>query len=359
MVFHPFGNHLHVQAFGQTHDGLHDGDVGWVGVHVHHKAAVDFEQISAYVLQVRKRGVARAKVIQRHAGAHAAHLVHKLAGVFDVLQGHAFGDFEAQHAQQRMVGVEQRIGRFQKTLVVERCTAEVDTGEPRLHQRVLVRPEPGQGGAQNPKVYFPHAAAGLRGGQQARGRHRRARGPVHAQQDFKVQRGLGRIERQQGLHLQVKARKRRVARQLRNQGEFGLVLQISRRVLLVNHQPIALRLLGLLAGALCGRQRVFDGHVFIHFDHANGPAHIKGACRQVVGLAADGLNQSFAHVRGHGHGRVRKHEHKLITAHAPKPHARGQQGSHAHAHLLQHRVAHAVAKHVVDELETVQVQVGQ
>ena len=257
------------------------------------------------------------------------------------------------------MGVEQRIGRFQKALVVERCTAEVDAGKARLGQCALVRFEPVQSGAQNPQVYFPHAAAGLRRSYQARGWHRRARGAVHAQQNFKVQRRLGRTERQQGLHLQVKARKRRVARQLRNQGEFGFVLLISRRVLLVDRQPVALRRFGLLAGALCGRQRIFDGHVLVNFDYANRPAHIKGAGRQVVGLVGNGLNQPLAHVRGHGHGRMGKYQHKLVATHAPKPHAWRQQGSHARAHLLQHRVAHAVAKHVVDELETVQVQVGQ
>ena len=101
-------------------------------VHVHNKTTVNLDHVGANFLEVGKRGVARAKIIQRHPRANAAHLVDKFACVINVVERHALGNFKAHHVHDMAVVFKQLIHLGEKLRVIERRPAEVDAREMRL-----------------------------------------------------------------------------------------------------------------------------------------------------------------------------------------------------------------------------------
>ena len=61
-----------------------------------HKGAVDLDFVQRQALEVGQRGKAGAEVVQRKAQAQGAQLRHFLNHIVDVLQHHAFGQFQLE-----------------------------------------------------------------------------------------------------------------------------------------------------------------------------------------------------------------------------------------------------------------------
>ena len=62
---------------------------------------------------------------------------------------------------------------------------------------------------------------------------------------------------------------------------------------------------------------------------------------------------------GPGDRGVRENQHKLVSAYPAQVYALGQHVGDAFAHLLQHFVPHVLPEQIIDQLEAVQIQVGE
>ena len=93
---HAFGDHLQAHGVRQRDDGAGDGGVVGVHQHVAHEGVVDLQFGQRQALEIGERGVAGAEVVEREAHAQAAQFGHARDDLVDVLEQHAFGEFDAQ-----------------------------------------------------------------------------------------------------------------------------------------------------------------------------------------------------------------------------------------------------------------------
>ena len=187
-------------------------------VDVDDEIAIDLEDVGRQFLQVRERSVAGAEIVQRDLDAEIAHLVDEAAGVVEVVQGHAFGDFHAQPAGDVDVTPQDVDRILDEALVVERGARQVHADELGVRQAGEVLLDPAQGGGQHPAV--DHAGAPTFFGRRDDGAGRRhaAVALAHAQQHFEVERLVRCLERHDGLHFEEHSFGRVRRRQLRHQG---------------------------------------------------------------------------------------------------------------------------------------------
>ena len=245
-----------------------------------------------------------------------------------------------------------------EALVVQRRARQVHADEAGVGERGRVVLDPGQRGRQHPAVDHAHAAALLGGGDQRTGRADASVLAAHAQQHLEVQRFVRRGQRHDRLHLDEHALGRVRAGQALDQVQLGLAFLEGRRVALVDHQGVAVAVLGLTAGAVGGRDRILHRHPRRDFDQADRAAHVEGLVADPVRGAADAVDDAAADQRGERDRGVRHDDHEFVAAHAPDLLAAGQRQFHALADLFQDLVAGRVAEQVVDQLEAVEVDVG-
>ena len=130
-------------------------------------------------------------------------------------------------------------------------------------------------------------------------------------------------------------------------------------VAFVHHQAVLASGLRFAAGAVSGRDRILHLHAGVDFDQSDRTAHMKGLVADPVRRVADTVDDAAADQRGQRNRRIRHHDDEFIAADAADLLAAGQHCCHPLAHLAQHFVAGGVAEQVVDQLETVEVEVGQ
>ena len=181
---------------------------------------------------------------------------------------------------------------------------------------------------------------------------------THAQQYLEIQRVKRSRQRHDGLHLDEQAFDGIAARQAFDQADFSLVLQEGRSVELIDDQPPVLPALGFPAGVVGGRDGVFHVRARGNLDQADGATHMEGLVTNLEGIAVDAVDDAAADHGGQGHLDVGQQDHELITANAPHAHATGQHSCHTFADLTENFVTRVMAIQVIDELETVQVQIG-
>jgi len=69
MGFHAFHEHFRVHLVGNPENGLYDGRITLVFSHVMHESAIYLERIGRQLLERKKGGRSRAKIINRSASA--------------------------------------------------------------------------------------------------------------------------------------------------------------------------------------------------------------------------------------------------------------------------------------------------
>ena len=136
--FHPFGNHVQTEVVGHANHGLHHRLVVAVGDDVLHKAAVNFELVQRQAFQVRQRGVAGAKVVQREAHALRAQRLHGVGGVGDIVQHQAFGQLQDQPVGVSAAAVQGALHLGDKLWVAKLPRADVDRQRQRVGQGVAL-----------------------------------------------------------------------------------------------------------------------------------------------------------------------------------------------------------------------------
>ncbi len=223
----------------------------------------------------------------------------------------------------------------------------------------MVLAQPFEHGAQHPAVDDAHAPAVLTRSDEARRGHQRAAGIAHAQKHLEVERLGGRRERHDGLHLQVQALDALIGREALHQLHLRLVGDQAGRVALVHRQALLQAALGVAAGVVGGGHHVADGTARGHLDEADGAAHVERARPHPVGAGADAGDDALADEPGERDVGVREDDQELVAPDTPDLHVARQHLRDACAHLLQHVIASGMAEQVVDELEAVQVQIGQ
>ena len=133
----------------------------------------------------------------------------------------------------------------------------------------------------------------------------------------------------------------------------------GKRIFFINHQTTAIGKLGLAAGPVGGGDHILAPHARLNLDQADRATHIKSLAPHPVGAGANVFYNTPAHMGRPGDRGVRKNNHKLVPAHPAQVYALGQHVGDALAHLLQHFVPYVMPEQIIDQLEAVQIQIGE
>ncbi len=95
-AFDPFGNDGQAQAARHGNDRLHQGAFITIVLHVLDEGFVDLEGFERETLEIGKRRVAGAKIIEIDAQPHAVDSLQPVQCFVDIVEQNAFGDFERQ-----------------------------------------------------------------------------------------------------------------------------------------------------------------------------------------------------------------------------------------------------------------------
>ncbi|MNP23058.1 hypothetical protein D3C76_1157540 [compost metagenome] len=159
--FHPFADHFQVQGMGHGDDRLDDLAVFEAARHILQERAVDLQHIQWQALEVGKRRIAGAEVVDRQADALVTNALEQADGALDVAHQGVFGDLQLQ-VMGRKTSMRQCHFHFvgQRLVAKGHCRA-IDRD---LEGAVAVTLELGQvlaGAAQHPQVQVDDQAVGF------------------------------------------------------------------------------------------------------------------------------------------------------------------------------------------------------
>ena len=252
-----------------------------------------------------------------------------------------------------------RDGVLQELLVVERRPAEVQRAEVDAVAMRGLLVQPFERAAQHPSVDLRHQAVALGGRDEARRRKHVAVAVAHADQHLVAQPGGCIAQRHDGLQLREEVLHRQAFLHAGHQLDLVQVVQQLRAARVIADDSTSAHALGFRAGPVARAQGIGRPHAVEHADHADARRHAERLvlvlvctlaqidaqplAKRLGGLERDSLQDHHELVAAHARGDVRRHDHR----------------AHPRRELAQDLVAGGVPEEVVDELEAVEVDIGE
>jgi hypothetical protein len=94
----PFGHDGEVEPVAQRQDRFDDGECDAVVAQVAHEGLVDLDAVEGKAAQVIEAGIGRSEIVEQHAHAHRADLLHGAEHLFRALQQQALGQLQFKAA---------------------------------------------------------------------------------------------------------------------------------------------------------------------------------------------------------------------------------------------------------------------
>jgi len=256
IVFHLFGYRTHTQQVGDFGDRAHDRLRQRRLIHIAHETAVDLQIINLQITQVAERTKASAEVVQRETAAHLAHALDKVPGTPQVPHHAGFGNFQTQLFRQQVAALQPGCEIVAKLIIGQCRCAQIEVALADQGQRLRVRFQPVQKGAQHIAIQsWAQPKAFCRGNQAGRWVQVVLR-IAPAQQDLEMGAAIACCAQ---IHYR-----------LAPQCELALIQGLAHIQCALHHaitgiqaffiqagdqQPVATQLLGLMAGGIHLRQQ--------------------------------------------------------------------------------------------------------
>ncbi|MCZ7561703.1 MAG: hypothetical protein M5U30_18075 [Burkholderiaceae bacterium] len=279
--------------------------------------------------------------------------------VFQVVQGHAFGDLETDFPCRFGVRPDQRDRVLQELLVVQRCAAQVQGAEVDVVAVAGLRVEPFERAAQHPAVDLGHQAVALRSRNEACRRKNLAAGVAHPDQSLVAERRLRIAQRDDRLQLHEEALDRQALLHARDELDLVEIFDQCGTGCVIGDDGRASRCLRLAARPVARGERIGRAHVLEDPDHADARRDVEGLVLVLVRTVAQFAAQLLAQGAGGLERQPVHDDHQFVAANARRQVRRPDHFAHAGRHLAQDLVAGGVPEQVVHQLEAVEVDVGQ
>ena len=170
---------------------------------------------------------------------------------------------------------------------------------------------------------------------------------------------MRRLQGHDGLHLEEQPLVRARRAKALDQSQFRLALAECGSILFVHHHAVARARFCLATGAVGGRDRILGRGAGGHLDQTDGATHLKRLVADPVGLGADALDHTATRPGCGLHRRTRQHNHEFIAADAADALPVAQHFLDPLAYLDQYFVARSMPVQVVDQLETIEIEIGK